>query len=401
MQENLSTIPSNVPRKLVIDWDLYHPPGGQDDIHLAWKKLHDGPDIVWTPRNGGHWIVTRAEDIDFLQRNHDPFSMREITLPPDSKQIRILPLEADPPEHGDFRLLINTWFTPKSVNAMEPMIRDRAVQLIEDLAPKGECEFISDFALHLPIDIFMHLVHLPAQDRDQLLAWTNESTRADSAEARVKVFEKTQAYLQAVIEERRLEPDDDLFSRIIHGRVFNRELTDEEIMGMCLTVLFGGLDTVASSMGFIARFLAGSPAHRRQLIAEPSVIPQAVDEFLRRFGVSSTTRTLTRDYEFKGLQFKEGDRVYVFPALAGLDERRWEHALQIDFHRGRIIHSTFGAGPHRCPGSFLARTELKVYLEEWLSRIPDFQVKPGHKPVFESGLVNCLHRLPLSWNTRI
>jgi cytochrome P450 len=151
-------------------------------------------------------------------------------------------------------------------------------------------------------------------------------------------------------------------------------------------------------MGFVARFLAGSPAHRRQLIDDPSLIPRAVDEFFRRFGVSSTTRTMTRDFEYKGLHFKKGDKVYVFPTLYGLDERKFERPLEIDFHRKNVIHATFGAGPHRCPGSFLARMEIKVFMEEWLKRIPDFRIKPGDKPKLESGLVNCVHYLPLVWD---
>ena len=103
----LVNVPAHVPSHLVIDWDFYNPPGGDTDINGAWKKLHDGPDIVWTPYNGGHWILTRAEDIEFAQKNHDPFSMREINLPASTTTARILPLAADPPEHAGYRAIIN------------------------------------------------------------------------------------------------------------------------------------------------------------------------------------------------------------------------------------------------------------------------------------------------------
>lgn len=401
MQSNLAQRPPHVPQELVVDWDLYHPRGGEKDIHLAWKAFQEtAPDFVWTPHLGGHWIVMRGEDIDFIQRNHDPFSMQHITLPVGYDRPRILPLEADPPEHADFRALLNTWFTPKAVKPMEDQARALAIQLIEGFKSKGGCEFISEFAMHLPINVFLHLVELPLSDRDQLLAWTNESARASTAEARMAVFQKTGAYLSKVIEARKTKPGDDLFSRIIHGKVFGRAMKDDEIMGMCLTVLFGGLDTVASSMGFVARFLAENPVQRKELADNPALIPTAVDEFFRRFGVSSTTRTMTRDFEYKGVHFKKGDRIYVFAALYGLDERKFDRPLEVDFHRGNVIHAAFGAGPHRCPGSFLARSEIKVFLEEWLKRIPDFRIKPGETPHLEAGLVNCVHTLPLVWDIK-
>lgn len=390
--------PAHVPADLVIDWDFTAPPGGTEDLNGAWGRLHQGPDIVWTPRNGGHWIVTRAEDIEFVQKNHDPFSMSEITLPALSMAERILPLQCDPPEHQGYRAVINGFFTPKAINGLEAGIRALAVELIEGFRARGECEFIRDFAMKLPITIFMRLVDLPLADLDQLLEWTEATVRPRTPEARVQAFRATNEYLDGVIQSRRERPGTDLLSGIVHGKVFGRDIADAEMRSMLFNVLFGGLDTVASTMGFAANFLARSPGHQRQLAAEPALIPNAVEELMRLFAPSSTGRILTRDFDYKHIHFKQGDRVYVRPLLHGLDERRFAQPATADFRRKPIQHAAFGNGPHKCPGASLARTELRIWLEEWFRRIPAFRIQHGAQARFEAGMVNCVVRVPLAWD---
>jgi cytochrome P450 len=164
-------------------------------------------------------------------------------------------------------------------------------------------------------------------------------------------------------------------------------------------ILFGGLDTVASTLGFIANFMANSPAHRRQLIEDPTLIDNAVEELMRRFPPSATARTMSRDYEYKGVSFRQGEKVYISPLLAGLDDRRYPNAWDVDFHRKDVLHNSFGTGPHRCPGSMLARLEMRLFLQEWLARIPDFSVRTAEPVVFGAGQVNCVERLVLTWPT--
>ena len=157
--------PAHVPPELCIDFDVYSPPGGVEDLQGAWRSLHNGPDIVWAPHHGGHWIFTRQEDIDFAQRNHDPFSMRDVTMPANTRPTRLLPLEADPPEHTPLRAILNPWFAPKRISEFKDFTRQLAVELIEGFKPQGECEFMHDFSQILPIAIFMRLSNLPMTDR--------------------------------------------------------------------------------------------------------------------------------------------------------------------------------------------------------------------------------------------
>jgi cytochrome P450 len=390
--------PSHVPPERVVDFNVHAPPGGTTDLHGAWRSLHDGPDIVWAPYYGGHWIFTRAEDIDFAQRNHDPFSMRDVTMPANTRPTRLLPLEADPPEHTPFRAILNPWFSPKKIGDLKDFTRELAITLIEGFRPRGECEFMQDFALILPIAIFMRLTDLPMDDRLKLLTYAQMSTRG-TAEQRGEASRLMMAYLLPVVAQRRAHRSEDLLSAVIHARIGDQSLSDTDLMSMLLVILFGGLDTVASTLGFIANFLAHNPAHRRQLIVEPALLDNAVEELMRRFAPSATARTMSRDYEYKGLQFKAGEKVYILPLLSGLDDRRFPNAWQVEFKRKDVQHNSFGAGPHRCPGSLLAKLEIKVFLQEWLMRIPDFSVKPGDAVVYGPGQVNCVERLVLTWAT--
>ena len=166
---------------------------------------------------------------------------------------------------------------------------------------------------------------------------------------------------------------------------------------MILNALLGGLDTVMSTMGFIASFLARHPDHRRQLIDDPTIIPKAVDELMRYYGATGTARVVTEDIVYKGVQLKEGDRVLIQSMFHGQDPRRFPNPETVDFTRKDVRHATFGQGTHRCIGALLARLEMRIFIEEWLKRIPDFRIAEGKAPVVERGMVNSMRSLWLQW----
>jgi len=389
------TAPDHVPRELVVDFDYMNPPGAQDDVHLAWKSLHAGPDIVWSPYYGGHWIATRGEDIEAMQKDHTRFSHRSVNIPP-LNETQLVPLELDPPEHTAYRNLITPAFLPQAIASLESDVRTLAIELIEKLASRGECEFVSEFAKILPIVIFLRLADLPLSDREQLLEWAEWAVRG-SFEQRHESQQRLVGYIASWVEKRRAEPGGDLVSLIVNAQIDGKPISPERMFGMFIVVLFGGLDTVASMMGFIARFLAENPAHRRQLIEHPELMVSSVDELIRRFGVANTARFITQDMEYKGVQFRKGDQIQLPNCLFGLDDRKFSNPLAVDLTRKPVIHAAFGNGPHRCPGSFLARTEIKVFLQEWLKRIPDFHIRENDKPRCGSGSVNGMLYLPLAW----
>jgi cytochrome P450 len=393
--------PAHVDPTRVVDFDYLAPPGHEIDVHRAWARLHvpGVPDIVWTPHYGGHWIATRAKDIETMQLDSTRFSYASVTIPRSAQTLRIVPLELDPPEHTPFRALLSPRFGPKPVADLEPEVRALAVELIEGFVANGECEFVDAFAKRLPIVVFLRLVNLPLEDRELLLEMTEASVRGD-AERRQSSQLQLQQYVGKWIVERRVHPGPDLFSKMVNARVDGREYTPEETFGMMVNVIFGGLDTVASSLGFIAWHLAEHLELRRKLATDPAVIPVAIEEFLRRFGIPNTARVITHDFEYDGVQFKAGEQILLPKSLHGLDERRYVNAMTVDLERAASRHAAFGDGPHRCPGAGLARMEMRVFLEEWLARIPDFSVRPGATPRTSSGNVNGMMSLPLVWPSR-
>ncbi|TLX70655.1 cytochrome P450 [Pseudomonas nicosulfuronedens] len=389
------TVPEHVPEDRVVDFDFMHPPGAESDVHAAWKALHRGPDIVWSPYNGGHWIATRAEDIETIQKDNLRFSHARVTIPR-SDDVTLVPLELDPPEHTAYRTLITPSFLPQAIASMESDVRALTIELIEGFKNKGECEFVGEFAKMLPIVIFLRLVDLPQEDRLHLLEMAELSVRGD-LEERQRSQGMLMGYIGKWVQERASNPGNDLISLIVNAKIDGQPISPERMFGMMIVVLFGGLDTVAAMMSFICRFLAEHPAERRRLAEEPELILTAVDELIRRHGVTNTARVVVEDIEFKGVQLKKGDQIQVPNALFGLDERRFANPMEIDLARKPVVHAAFGNGAHRCPGSFLARTEIKVFLQEWLKRIPEFEIKAGEQPRCASGMVNGMLYLPLQW----
>lgn len=392
------SIPPHVPPELVVDFDFVHPKGAERDLFLALKRLHEGPDIFWTPRYGGHWVVTRGDDIRRILSDYETFSSEAVFIPRRERP-RIVPLEVDPPEHMAYRKLIAPAFTPKAIAQWTDLARTLAIELIDGFYARGECEFMSEFAFQLPIIIFMKMCDLPLEDRPQLLRWVGMNIRPEKPGDEQESFRHMNEYIRNLMAQRRSQPGDDLVSQILHSEVFGRPLNDDEAFGLINGLLGGGLDTVASTMGWIARFLAQSPQHRRQLIEEPDLLWNAIEELLRRFSVPNIARVVAKDTVYKGVFMKKGEQVLLSACLHAMDEACFERPLDVDFRRRNARnHSTFSQGPHRCPGATLAVAELKIFLEEWLRRIPDFWIRPGECVETATGIVHGVKYLPLVWD---
>ena len=391
-------VPAHVPPELVVDFDYLHPPGIDDgDVYSAWSRLHDGPDIVWTPCNGGHWILTRGEDIKAVQENFEVFSHEVFSIPRGSSPVRMPPLTVDPPLHARYRAILNPFFTPTRVRIMREQADALTRDLIASIKPRGGCEFVNEFARVMPVTMFLGIVDLPLAHREQFVEWgVTFMTSTDSRE-KLDAQGKVVAYLQNVLDERYADPGDDLLSKIAAWRNNPRFLGEYEVIGMAVLVFFGGLDTVANMLSFITRHLAQHPEHRRRLVEEPEIIPQATEEFLRRFGLSNTGRLITRDFDYKGVPFKQDEMVMVPISMSSMDDRLYDRPLEIDLDRDPT-HNTFGNGAHKCVGNALARAEIQIFLQEWLKALPDFGLDPNRPPVTHSGAVNGVNSLHLVWD---
>jgi cytochrome P450 len=238
---------------------------------------------------------------------------------------------------------------------------------------------------------------LPPEDREFLTFVTENNSHHRVEKIRNAMMAVMMDYLRSVITLRRARPGDDLLSQIVDSRPDGKPLSEEEVIGMCTVVLFGVLDTLASLLGFIARFLAESPAHRRELINKPALVAQAVEELLRRFAVAGVGRVAVADTTIGDVVIKRGERIWLASFLHNLDERLFDDPLTVNFTRNGPLHASFGNGNHKCPGSNLARTEVRIFLEEWLLRIPNFRIPHGVKPVTGAGIILSMNYLPLQW----
>ena len=388
----------DVPPELIVDLDFYDLPAPGGDVQLAWRRfLGKGP-MVWSPRNGGHWVPTRAEDISALYRDVVRLSNRDGTALPARSGMRLLPTEADPPEAEEYRRTVLSFFSPHQIDALAPSIRAMARRLIDAIAVQGGCEFVGAISHQLPIVVFLQIMALPLEDRAYLLSQSEQIARNPDNEAKGRAMQALVSYIESWVGERRDGVGDDVISTMARARIGGRPLRRDEIVSICTLLLMAGLDTVAAMMGFIAAYLAEHPELREQLRADLALIPTAVEEFLRRFAVTSLGRVAVQDFEIGGVTVRAGDHVLLSSPLHNLDPERFPDPESIRLDRGRMHHISFGRGAHACLGAYLARIELRIFIQEWLARIPEFEIIPGTSVAGRSGSVNALGQLHLRWS---
>lgn len=393
--------PHNVPADRVIDFDIYRPLPEGVDFHRSWRALMDGAayPVMWTPYNGGHWIALRGDLADTVMSDYERFSNNTILVPKDTagEAYRLIPLSLDPPAHRPFRNLLNDHLGSKGLSGTDETIRKLAVELIESFKSDGRCNFVHDFAEKLPVRIFMQIVDLPESDLPKLKHLADQFTRPDGSLTYPEVAQLFRDYIRPVIAERRGGTGADMITRMVSGQVSGRDLTDEEAENICIQVLVGGLDTVVNFLGFTMSHLAQDHELRRQLVADPELIDDAVLEFFRRFPLVASSREVARDIEWEGVQLKAGDMVMAPTIVVALDDAANDNTFEFRLKRTARRHSTFGKGSHTCPGAVLARMEMKIILREWLARIPEFRLEQGTEVSFSNGIVGTVKPFTLVW----
>lgn len=400
-------VPDNVPIDRVFDVDVFNLAGLDEGYQEACKRLQQPgmPNLIWTPRNGGHWIVTRGAMVRDVLRDPARFSSQVIVLPKEAgEKYDLLPTRLDPPQHGEHRAVINKVLNPREMRRIEESVRVIAVELIEPLVEKGKCDFSLDYAQQFPIRVFMKMVDLPMDDAPLLKHYATQILRPDGAtgsEMAVSVEKAVQgfySYLDPIINARRGGDGLDMITMVINSEIDGRPIPQADALSLIANLLLAGLDTVVSFLSFVMLFLARNPDHLAQLAADIDGIPLSVEELLRRFPIVSDARMVTGDFEYDGVMLKRGDMIQVPTALSGLDEEMNQDPWKVVFKRKRPEHSTFGDGPHRCAGMHLARMEITITLQEWLKRIPEFTLAEGASPRFFSGMVAMVEDVPLDWN---
>lgn len=392
-------IPDHIPSSRVIDFDLYSGPEIRHDPYLGLSRLHDGPDIFYTPRNGGHWVTTRARIAREIMEDSSRFSAdahynpRLVEGGP-----RLIPAQVDPPLHTRYRKLLNRPLSPAAVAKMSDGIRVLSQELIESVRLNGGCDFFRDISQRFPIAIFLQMADLPFSDREELIAIADKITHDPTPGAHVDGLAQLGNYLRETVVARRERPGEDLISILASAEIDGAFPPIDDIVDLATNTVLGGLDTVVSGLAYIMGYLARNPDQYRDLMSSPENLKPAIEELLRVFGVALMERCATHDLDFHGVELKKFDRFVIIPALYNVDPHAHDDPLEVRFDRSRHGHMAFGAGPHHCAGAHLARLEMRIFLEEWMRAIPEFSLAPGATIEGIGGFVLQPLAVPLVWD---
>lgn len=362
-----------------------HHDEGLDVAFDVYRELRHGCPIGRSDRYGGFWFVTRYDDIHRIEQDPETFAVSPGMLLPPMGHVRPgIPIDIDPPMHGKYRRIMLPAFTPQRISAMEPMVRAVARDLLDGFADEREVDVSERFAVPMPMRVFCDLAGLPIEDAELLGDWIDRifyvrtHDYADTERAAAECCD----YLARQFDARRSGPQrDDLLTRLLEAEVDGRPLSEQELVDYGFVLLTAGLDTTAWVIRSGLWHLAQHPEDQARLEADPALVGNAIEEFLRCLSsVQAMARTATRDVALDGSPVAEGDRVLIVFGSGNRDETVFPDADRIEVDRQPNPHMAFGVGIHRCLGSNLARRELRIAFEEFMGRYPRFSLAPGSDP---------------------
>jgi cytochrome P450 len=400
--------PAHVPRDRVVDlqWAMGHETNDLVEPYspCAWLLNPAVPRILYDPLPRlagpqGAWVVSHYKDIQRVYEEHETFSTVGVAefQAAIGETFHTLPLAMDPPEHGKYRKFMNQFFSPVAMIGMEKQVRAVVVEMIDAFAAKGEVDIAWDFGRVYPVHIFMDMMGFPREMFDTFLDWEWAILHANDMQVSMTAMREVIDWLRAFMAERRINPDDRLTSKIVHGQSGGVPFTEDEQLGMVWLLWLGGLDTVASTISQMFRRMALQPDLQAQLRADPSLINSAVEEFLRTQPLVYSNRTLTKDIEWHGTLLKAGDSIQCLTAAGNFDPEQFANGHHFDPARKANRHYTLIGGVHLCLGAHLARRELRILLQEFFTRVPTFRIKPGTDTSVVPGLLS-IRNLPLVWD---
>lgn len=378
--------------------DLFDPDFIEDPFPI-YRELRERCPVAHTEQGKSTWMPTTYDDVVRVAHDTEHFSSRDVGVvsAEDGSFLIAPPITSDPPFHTDARRLLLPAFSPKAIERLRPITVEIADQLLDDIAGRGSADAASDYAQHIPPRVIALMLGIPTEDEDRFTDWAVRILQigpTDLEVARVAAREILD-YFRAQVERRRQEPGDDLVSYLLECRLGDAPLTEKHILGTCFLLLVAGIDTTWSSIGSSLWHLATHPADRARLVEDPSLIPTAVEEFLRAYGPVTMAREVIAETEVGDRTLCPGEKVLLtFPA-ANRDPARFPDPDEVVIDRERNRHVAFGVGIHRCLGSNLARLELQVAIERWLDRIPEFELAPGGEVAWTGGQVRGPRNVPV------
>jgi cytochrome P450 len=378
---------SAIDPEFVRKFDIYDPAVAADP-HAAWKQLREQCPVAHSEAQGGYWVLTRYADVVSAAADPRHYSSKSITVPRQLGGTELAdrpPITYDPPRHIAYRRLVLPGFSTRQALRWRPEMERLARTAIESFIGAGHCDAASQFARAIPVGVMCSIYGAPTALEPQFRSWAHDIFRSDDMTRGQQAIEEISAYFLAEIEDRRAHPGEDMVSLLLESEVDGQRLTEPELLGALTLILVAGLDTVWSVLSSTLRYLATDADARRRLAAEPTLIPTAVEEFLRVFAPAAVARVTTCPVAVDGVEIGADESVLLaFPA-ANRDPEMFPEPDRVILDRASNKHVAFGYGPHRCLGSALARLELEVALTEWLRAIPDFELEPDCKIEYSAG----------------
>jgi cytochrome P450 len=355
------------------------------DPYPVFDTLRDECPIAHTDRWGGSWLPTRYEDVVAIAHEHSTFTSKDVSVvprPPGVTEgpygnVTSAPISSDLPDHHWQRRIILPTFSPQSVAKYEAGTRELCNTLIDGFIDRGSADAAGDYAQQIPVRVIAELLGVPSEMSDTFVSWVRGVLEVGLRDPQVRLENRTNImnFFAAQVADRRSEPrDDDFITNLLAAQVDGKPVPDSYVLGVCNLMLVAGIDTTWSSIGSALWHLAQNPQHVQQLHDDPELWPTAIEELLRAYSPVTMARITAHDTEFHGCPMHTGDRILMaFPA-ANRDPRVFDRPNEVLLDREHNRHVAFGAGIHRCGGSNLARLEMRVALQTWLTRIPEFSL---------------------------
>ena len=398
------------------DYDIFDK-GYLKNPFPIWDELRESCPVAHTERWGSSWMPTRYEDLFKIAQDIEHFSSRDILVvrggpPPEGEEpdedipeelrnydVGAPPITSDPPEHTWARRLLLPPFSIKEIAKWEPETRELCRSLVDGFVNEGRADGAEDYAQQIPSRVIASMLGIPKEEANTFTEWVRGFlelglTNVDlQSEASRNIF----GFLWEKIEEHREHPKDDLISYLLSSKVDGEPVAATHVLGTCFLLLVAGIDTTWSSIGSALWHLAQHPEDRARLVAEPELMPMAVEELLRAYSPVTMARYVAEDVEYAGCPMSEGDKVLMnFPA-ANRDPDVFEDPDKVILDRKKNPHIAFGVGIHRCAGSNLARMEMRVAIEEWLAQIPDFRLEDPDAVTWAGGQVRGPRKMAMVW----
>lgn len=397
----MTTQLQDIPAELVSDFDIVGDVGlvADPQQRLLETLAKDPRDIVYTPHNGGHWLVTSHELGREILSNADLFGSFPIGIPANMEQRpRLIPLESDAAAHRRYRRLLLPIFEPAAVQRLQAGAETLAQEVLDEVLPDGEFDFLWRVAKPISMGLFVRQLGLEPERLDDFYAWESGFYRAPTMEERIECGQNIGAYLSAVVSQHVEHPKDDIVTMLLNVEVEGEKLSQEEVQSICYLLFLASIDTVATMLSFIVRHLARDQVLFRRLKEDRSAIADSVDELLRMHAFINLNRICERDTVFHGVAFRAGDNIVVPSFVTDRDERVFAdpNAFNADrSKREKNQHHAFGAGAHKCIGLHVAKMEVRVVLEAIFDRISSLELVSESAVTGHGGTTMGLDTIPI------